>query len=115
MRIVPYALRELSRGPATAGRTKEHTKVRINELLQESIKSSSAWFLACRQHAAGMVDMMLHRVQQLPDFQAQLHVIYLINDLFFTAYAAYYLFILCQHSRKDSCPADKAYKHHVHW
>lgn len=54
--------------------------------MQESIKASSAWFLACRTHAAGMVEMMLHRVQQLHDFQAQLHVVYLINDLFFTAY-----------------------------
>ena len=32
-----------------------------------------------------MVDMLLNRAQQLHDFEAQLHIVYLINDLFFTA------------------------------
>lgn len=57
-------------------------------ILQESIKSSSSWFLACRGEAAGMANMMLHRVQQIPDFAAQLHILYLINDILFATYVS---------------------------
>jgi CID domain len=52
--------------------------------LQDSIKASSAWFYACSLHASGMAIMMLHRAQQLPDFQPQLHILYLVNDIFFS-------------------------------
>jgi Surp module len=55
--------------------------------VQESIKASSAWFLACALHAAGMALLMLHRVQALPDFTLQLHVIFLVNDIFFSGCA----------------------------
>lgn len=56
--------------------------------VQDSIKSSSSWFLACRGEAAGLANMMLHRVQQMPDFSAQLHVLYLINDILFATCAS---------------------------
>lgn len=65
-----------------AGPSKSLCKVRVSEM-QESIKSSSSWFLACRNEAQGMANMMLHRVQQIPDFAAQLHVLYLMNDILF--------------------------------
>lgn len=52
--------------------------------MQESIKASSSWFLACAMHAAGMAAMILHRAQQLTGFEQQLHLIFLVNDIFFT-------------------------------
>jgi hypothetical protein len=55
--------------------------------MQESIKASSAWFHACALHASGMAMMMLQRAQQLPDFQSQLHIIFLLNDIFFSGCA----------------------------
>lgn len=64
--------------------------------IQESIKTSSRWYLACRSQAAGMANMMLHRVQQIPDFPAQLHILYLINDI---------LFATCVHTLLLPCSA----------
>jgi hypothetical protein len=55
--------------------------------MQESIKASSQWFIACALHARGMAQMMLQRVRQLQAFPPQLHVIYLVNDIFFSGCA----------------------------
>ena len=55
--------------------------------VQESIKASSQWFMACTLHAHGMAQMMLQRVHHLAAFQAQLHVVYLLNDILFTGCA----------------------------
>jgi hypothetical protein len=54
------------------------------QFVQESIKASSQWFIACALHARGMAQMMLQRIRQLQDFAPQLHVIYLVNDIFFS-------------------------------
>lgn len=56
--------------------------------VQESIKASSAWFLACNLHAAGMADMIVQRVLASANFQAQLHLLFLINDIFFVGCAS---------------------------
>lgn len=55
--------------------------------MQESIKASSAWFLACSLHAGGMADMVINRILASPDFQSQLHLLYLMNDIFFVGCA----------------------------
>jgi len=38
--------------------------------------------MACSLHAAGMADMMVARMAALPSFQEQLHVVFLMNEIF---------------------------------
>ena len=61
--------------------------------VQESIKASSAWFHACALHAAGMAAMILQRAHQLPAFEPQLHLLFLVNDIFFTGCGATYFIV----------------------
>lgn len=50
---------------------------------KDSIKSSQQWFLACSPYASGMAAMMAERMLQLQDYEHQLHIIYLANDILF--------------------------------
>ncbi|KAL4428605.1 hypothetical protein ABPG77_008917 [Micractinium sp. CCAP 211/92] len=50
---------------------------------RDSIRNSQQWFMACAPYAAGMAAMMLQQVLHLTDYQKQLHVIYLANDILF--------------------------------
>ncbi|GMH34261.1 hypothetical protein BSKO_02095 [Bryopsis sp. KO-2023] len=50
---------------------------------KDSIKASQNWFMACSQFADGLAMMMARRVQQLGDFNSQLHIVYLANDILF--------------------------------
>ena len=49
--------------------------------LQESIKQSQQWFLACTPFASGMAAKMAQQVRQLSDHTRQLHVLYMANDI----------------------------------
>ena len=49
--------------------------------LQESIKASREWFIACQSHAAGLAVRMASHMSQLPTYDQQLHIIYLANDI----------------------------------
>ena len=50
---------------------------------QDSIKASQQWFMACAAHAGGMARMMARRAVALRDFDKQLHLVYLANDILF--------------------------------
>ncbi|KAL4434358.1 hypothetical protein ABPG75_000799 [Micractinium tetrahymenae] len=50
---------------------------------RDSIRNSQQWFMACAPYAAGMAAMMLQHVLHLADYQKQLHVVYLANDILF--------------------------------
>lgn len=50
---------------------------------RDSIRNSQQWFMACAPYAAGMAAMMMQQVLHLADYQRQLHVIYLANDILF--------------------------------
>ncbi|KAI3439009.1 hypothetical protein D9Q98_001421 [Chlorella vulgaris] len=52
---------------------------------RDSIQNSQAWFMACAPYAAGMAELMLQHVLSHGDYQRQLHVIYLANDILFKA------------------------------
>lgn len=54
-------------------------------LLQESIKASQGWFMACAAYAPGLAYMMAARAAALPDFEKLLHLVYLANDILFKA------------------------------
>lgn len=67
-----------------------HTPVHIplpslNFLSQDSIKSSQSWFMACAAYAPGLVRLMAQRLVNLQEFDKQLHLIYLANDILFKA------------------------------
>lgn len=48
---------------------------------QESIKQSQQWFMACLPYAPGMAAALALHVRNLPDYDKQLHVLYLANDI----------------------------------
>lgn len=48
---------------------------------QESIKQSQQWFMACLPYAPGMAAALALHVRNLPDYDKQLHVLYLTNDI----------------------------------
>lgn len=48
---------------------------------QESIKQSQQWFMACLPYAPGMAAALALHVRNLPDYDRQLHVLYLANDI----------------------------------
>lgn len=48
---------------------------------KDSIKQSQQWFMACLPHAAGMAAALALHVRSLPDYDKQLHVLYLTNDI----------------------------------
>eukprot|EP00955_Chlamydomonas_euryale_P103894 365530-Chlamydomonas_euryale.AAC.31 len=48
---------------------------------KDSIKSSQQWFMSCTPHAAGMAHLMARRLVGLPEYDKQLHIIYLANDI----------------------------------
>jgi len=50
---------------------------------KDSIKTSQQWFMACVAYAPGLARMMARRVVGIPDYERQLHVIYLTNDVLF--------------------------------
>ena len=50
---------------------------------KDSIKSSQQWFMACSAHAPGLARMMAQRVVRLQEYDKQLHVIFLANDILF--------------------------------
>lgn len=52
---------------------------------QDSIKSSQSWFMACAAYAPGLVRLMAQRLVNLQEFDKQLHLIYLANDILFKA------------------------------
>ncbi|GAX85611.1 hypothetical protein CEUSTIGMA_g13026.t1 [Chlamydomonas eustigma] len=55
---------------------------------KESIKSSQQWFTACQpvqQYAPGLVALMARRLINLVEYEKQLHIIYLANDILFKA------------------------------
>ena len=52
---------------------------------QDSIKSSQQWFMACAGYAAGLVRLMARRLVSLGDYDKQLHIVYLANDILFKA------------------------------
>jgi hypothetical protein len=52
---------------------------------RDSIRNSQQWFMACAPYAAGMAEMMLQHQLLLADYQRQLHVVYLANDILFKA------------------------------
>ena len=49
--------------------------------LQESIKASKEWFMACEPHAAGMAAQMADFLSHAPTHEQRLHVLYLANDV----------------------------------
>lgn len=49
--------------------------------VQESIKQSQQWFMACLPYAPGMAAALALHVRNLPDYDKQLHVLYLTNDI----------------------------------
>lgn len=53
--------------------------------LQDSIKASQGWFMACAAYAAGLAYMMAARAASLQDFDKLLHLIYLANEILFKA------------------------------
>lgn len=53
--------------------------------VQDSIKSSQSWFMACAAYAPGLVRLMAQRLVNLQEFDKQLHLIYLANDILFKA------------------------------
>lgn len=57
-------------------------------MLQESIKNSQGWFMACAAYAPGMGRIMAQRAVALNEFDKQLHIIYLANDILLKAKAA---------------------------
>ncbi|KFM26142.1 Transmembrane protein 115 [Auxenochlorella protothecoides] len=50
-----------------------------------SIRASQEWFMACRQHAQGMAEMMLQASKATQEAAKQLHLLYLANDVLFKA------------------------------
>lgn len=50
-------------------------------VVQDSIKQSQQWFMACLQHAPAMAAALALHVRTLPDYDKQLHVLYLTNDI----------------------------------
>lgn len=54
--------------------------------VQDSIKASQGWFMACAPYAAGMAYMMASRASTTPEFDKLLHLIYLANDILFKAF-----------------------------
>lgn len=52
---------------------------------KDSIKASKNWFMRCAYYAEGMALFMAHRVVQLKEFDRQLHIIYLVNDILVTS------------------------------
>ena len=55
--------------------------------LQDSIKTSKEWFMACVAHVDGLAAKMAAHQQTLPDYEKQLHVIYLANDVLLKRWA----------------------------
>ena len=49
--------------------------------VQESIKASKEWFMACEPHAAGMAAQMAEFLSHAPTHEQRLHVLYLANDV----------------------------------
>jgi hypothetical protein len=63
-------------------------RMEIHLNVQESIKSSQQWFTACQpvqQYAYGLVALMARRLISLIEYEKQLHIIYLANDILFKA------------------------------
>jgi hypothetical protein len=54
--------------------------------LQDSIKASQSWFMACAPYAAGMAYMIANRAANTTDFDKNLHLVYLANDILFKAH-----------------------------
>jgi hypothetical protein len=54
-------------------------------VLQDSIKASQGWFMACASYAPGLAYMMASRAASLQDFDKLLHLIYLANEILFKA------------------------------
>jgi hypothetical protein len=52
-------------------------------LLQDSIKSSAAWFMGHLSHALGLARMAASRAVTCADKDRQMHLIYLANDVLF--------------------------------
>ncbi|DBA71019.1 TPA: hypothetical protein ACH3X2_011449 [Trebouxia sp. C0005] len=48
---------------------------------KESIKQSQQWFMACMPYASGMAAALALHVRNMPDYDKQLHVLYLANDI----------------------------------
>lgn len=57
------------------------TEVEEIHAVQESIRQSKEWFMACAPHAMGLAAKMALHMRQLPTYEQQLHVIYLANDV----------------------------------
>ncbi len=49
--------------------------------MQESIKASRDWFLACAPHAGGMAVRMAQALYAQPAYDRQLHILYMANDI----------------------------------
>lgn len=49
--------------------------------VQEAIKASKEWFMACEPHAAGMAAQMAEFLSHAPTHEQRLHVLYLANDV----------------------------------
>ncbi|DBB16897.1 TPA: hypothetical protein ACH3X3_015132 [Trebouxia sp. C0006] len=48
---------------------------------KDSIKQSQQWFMACLPYAPGMAAALALHVRNMPDYEKQLHVLYLANDI----------------------------------
>jgi len=57
-------------------------------MMQESIKQSQQWFMACLPYAPGMAAALALHVRNMPDYEKQLHVLYLANDILLKRCAA---------------------------
>ena len=53
----------------------------LEAAIQESIKASKEWFMACEPHAAGMAAQMADFLGSAPTHDQRLHVLYLANDI----------------------------------
>ena len=67
------------------------TSPKLVDAVQESIKASKEWFMACDPHAAGMAAQMADFLCNAPTHDQRLHVLYLANDILLKGYA----FCLC--------------------
>ena len=50
-------------------------------LLQDSIKTGKEWFMASIAYAPGLAACMARHQASLPGYEAQLHLLYLANDV----------------------------------
>ena len=71
----------INEGPADA-----ETKPMLVDAIQESIKASKEWFMACGPHAAGMAAQMADFLCNAPTHDQRLHVLYLANDILLKGY-----------------------------